>query len=227
MPGSHSYKNGVRGTGEGKIEGREGGRWEVDKFFARSNSIPYCRVLEAIRGTDKALQTGSFLLIFSGDNAAVLSKVLNTSARCKISVGIWEICFQINWFLTSWSAGQWADLPEQGSQAGQGKPGWTQGWEDFGWVWHFQHLQLLAQLRMESFFCFDRGGLFSPQAGLLQVSNSCMCACWALKVFYKDLTNTSCDIVIFLLWQWGICQGFTQQTRKNSCFSILLLTGCH
>lgn len=69
--------------GEGKIEGREGGRWKVDKFFASLISIPYSQVLEVIRGTDKALQPRKFILIFRGDKAAVLSKVLNTSARCK------------------------------------------------------------------------------------------------------------------------------------------------
>lgn len=35
--------------------GKKGGRREVDKFFASSVNIPSSQLLEAIRGTDKAL----------------------------------------------------------------------------------------------------------------------------------------------------------------------------
>lgn len=135
--------------------------------------------------------------------------MLNASARCKISAGIWEISFQLSWFFTSCSAGLWAD---GGSQAGQeNQDGHTamkiQAGCDISSCGH----------RMESFLVLTEW-TFPSSAGHSSRSVAPTCEhAEHLKVFYKDLANSSCDV--------PACEGLVKASQGkpgwNCCFSIV------
>lgn len=122
-----------------------------------------------IRGTDKALQPRKFILIFRGDKAAVLSKVLNTSARCKNFCWHLRDLFSTTMILYKLlsGAGSWSPPARDTEHC---EPGWAGGTRmdtqpgTFRLGLAFPTPVAVGTAESGVIFCFYRGGLFS-QAG--------------------------------------------------------------